>query len=184
MIVENSYRNLGTFDTGAFAAGLDKLGDGPWNADTARQKVFAVHKDTQTIIIQDFPLDWDGAGFPATLTNSKVVSLYPLLLPLISNLELKLNGKAARVLLVKLASNSSVYPHVDGGYYLNSAHRVHIPVKTNKDVLFTVNNVQRHLAINECIEISNSHEHSVVNNSSEERVHIICDIVPNHLISK
>jgi hypothetical protein len=182
MLVANKYLHIGFFDTSSIADNLAELGEAIWDEDSTRQQIFDVHKHTKTIIVQNFPLDWDGNLFPTELSKSKAFLLYPLLKPLIENLENVLDGKAGRVLLTKLNPNSSISPHVDNGYYLSVVHRVHVPVKTNEKVVFTVDGVSRHIAKNECVEISNSQQHSVVNNSDEERIHIICDIVPNYLI--
>lgn len=142
----------------------------------------AVHRNSSFIAIYDFPLEWRGNEYPSSiLVSSK--ELIPYVQPIIEWLELYHNGKVGRCMLVKLAKNSNVDPHIDPGYYLTNCRRNHIPIVTSPEVLFNVNNTSINMLEGTCYEIDNTKVHSVNNNSSIDRIHLIVDIIPNKLLS-
>ena len=58
------------------------------------------------------------------------------------------------------------------------SHRIHVPIKTNKNVLFSVDGEKRELNQGEIIEINNLKDHFVENNDpNEDRIHLIMDFV-------
>jgi aspartyl/asparaginyl beta-hydroxylase (cupin superfamily) len=55
-------------------------------------------------------------------------------------------------------------------------NRVHIPIITNKDVFFKIEDQIKQLKEGEMWEINNSERlHSVENNSNKDRIHLIID---------
>ena len=84
-------------------------------------------------------------------------------------------GYPIRIVLAMLKGNSSIATHRDGGESLLNNQRIHIPIITNEHVLFTVSRTTRNLEVGSITEINNEKLHSVENNSSEDRVHLIID---------
>ena len=152
-----------------------------WLIDQSRQNMEYPdrrnpHLYTNTYIIQDHKLDWkNGDQFNPVLKDK---DLYTIMLPIINELESRMCGKAARVLLIKLKANKDVTTHVDSGDYLNTVRRFHIPIITNKDVFYTVNNEKIHMEEGDCWEINNRRPHSVDNQSDQDRIHLLIDIMP------
>lgn len=66
---------------------------------------------------------------------------------------------------------------------LHYSRRIHIPVITNPEVYFTVNNEKINMIESQGYEINNTLPHSVENNSALDRVHIIIDIMPNNMLN-
>ena len=62
-------------------------------------------------------------------------------------------------LYAKLPSGESILEHYDGGLGFTLSHRIHVPIKTNKNVLFSVNGEERELNQGEIIEINNLKDH-------------------------
>lgn len=161
------------------ASGLDK----EWNIYTSRQKEVYddrvnPHLHTNTYIIQDHPLDWVFGTPIQSVTMDK--DLMDLISPIIEKLEDEIVGKSARVLLIKLGAGKDVALHVDGGDYLSSVRRFHIPIITNDNVFYTVNKETINMKAGECWEINNLKHHSVLNDSQEDRVHLLIDILPEY----
>ena len=161
------------------ASGLDK----EWNLYTSRQKEVYddrvnPHLHTNTYIIQYHPLDWIFGTPIQSATMDK--DLMDLISPIIENLEDEIVGKSARVLLIKLGAGKDVALHVDGGDYLSSVRRFHIPIITNDNVFYTVNKETINMKAGECWEINNLKYHSVLNDSEEDRVHLLIDILPEY----
>ena len=77
------------------------------------------------------------------------------------------------MILVKLLTNGSIPHHVDQGETLSKSHRMHLPIITNEQNLFSVGDSEVHMKAGELWEINNRREHGVVNGGSEDRIHLI-----------
>ena len=83
------------------------------------------------------------------------------------------------MIAVKLPGGGYIDTHKDFGKQLESGHRIHIPVITNESVLFTIGNETINMKQGEIWEINNQEEHSVVNDSIFDRIHLIIDWIKN-----
>jgi hypothetical protein len=84
------------------------------------------------------------------------------------------------VRLLSLAPGSLIKPHKDPGCgYADGLFRIHIPIVTNRDVYFTIEEEQLHLKAGECWYMDFSATHSIVNNGATARVHLIIDGIRN-----
>lgn len=83
----------------------------------------------------------------------------------------------ARGLITLLKPNTNIPKHKDSGYILEKGHRIHIPLKTNKNILFGVGNTTKNLLEGNIYEINNCRTHWVINNSTENRYHLILDLI-------
>lgn len=152
-----------------------------WLLDQSRQNMEYPdrrnpHLYTNTYIVQDHSLHWNiGEKFDPALKDKDI---YDMLRPIVLELQERVCGKAARVLLIKLEANKNVTEHTDSGDYLNAVRRFHIPIITNENVFYTVNGEKINMKEGECWEINNRKPHSVDNNSNEDRIHLLIDIMP------
>jgi len=62
---------------------------------------------------------------------------------------------------------------------LINSHRVHIPIVTNDQITFMVGGEEKQMKVGEVWEINNATFHRVMNESNEDRIHLILDWVPN-----
>ena len=60
---------------------------------------------------------------------------------------------------------------------MRKSHRIHLPLVTNDGVKFNVGDTTKNLLPGELWEINNRHRHTVKNNGTEDRVHMIMDFV-------
>lgn len=90
----------------------------------------------------------------------------------------------ARCLITCLKPFTNIPIHRDSGYILELGHRIHIPIKTNNNVLFNVGNTQKNLEKGKIYEINNCRRHWVNNNSKEPRYHLIIDLINPELLKK
>ena len=144
-----------------------------WDNFCFRQKTFEVHKETKTI-----PLIFDTDFRLKNPTYLNEYEIFKNEFKLLKNKLTKIYGKGfiIRAILVMLKSNSKIDRHIDSGESLSVCHRVHIPIITNKNVLFEIDNEIKNLKEGEMWEINNSEKiHSVVNNSDTDRIHLIVD---------
>ena len=168
-----NFKYIGKIKINNFKNKIKNFNDKLWDDFDFRQKTFEVHKETKTI-----PLIFD-TDF--RLSNPTYLNQYETFkdeFKIINSKLKKIYGKGfiIRAILVLLKSNSKIDKHIDTGQSLSICHRVHIPIITNKEVLFEIDNEIKNLKEGEMWEINNSEKlHSVTNNSNTNRIHLIVD---------
>jgi len=80
------------------------------------------------------------------------------------------------LMLVTLLAGEDIAEHIDEAGIYKYAHRVHIPIVTNSECVFTLDGEEGRMSAGEIVEINNTVPHFVVN-GDEDRVHLIMDIV-------
>jgi quercetin dioxygenase-like cupin family protein len=82
--------------------------------------------------------------------------------------------------LLSLAPGSNIKPHKDQGCaYHDGVFRIHIPIVTNPEVYFTIEEEKLQLLAGECWYMNFSATHSIVNEGTTSRVHLIMDGIRN-----
>ena len=176
-----NYKFHGMFDVSKISDYLLTYSD-EWFLDKERQMAYEVHKETNSIFIYDHATNWFIGNKYNLKINNAQSAMIELVSPIVKSLESIHDGKVGKCLFIKLPPNKSVGEHTDKMDYLGAARRHHIPITTNEDVLFFVNKESKNMKIGECWEINNSLLHSVENNGSTERIHLMLDILPNKFI--
>lgn len=148
-------------------AGLD------WDEFNFRQLRHKHHRETKTI-----PLLFNEEN----LFLPKYWDHYDLFGTEIANIKLlieKVNageGILRTAVLVMLPAKSKIYSHIDSGAIFKVSKRLHIPITTNMDCLFTVDEETIHMKEGEVWEINNDGKrHGVVNNGDTDRIHLMMD---------
>jgi len=153
-----------------------ELSKDEWDFWNLRQKTFGVHANTKT-----YPLRWaeqiNENTYQIFLKNKKSI-INQILLPEVSKLEKLYSGRCVNILFAKLLPHTIIHPHRDVSDLLLNIHRLHLPIITNENVDFYIHNKKYNLKEGTLYEINNALAHSVENNSSFDRVHLILDILP------
>ena len=187
MNFDGDLRKIGEIDIAQFAQRAAKITDAEWTADAFRQKTFEVHKQTQTIRMI---MDEDGRHRDPTY-HSSYQTYKELLEPVETFIRRQFEqtlkarrlrkkhgrGYFIRMILVKLLADGSIPRHVDQGETLAKSHRMHLPIITNEQNLFSVGDAEVHMKAGEVWEINNRREHGDVNGGREDRIHLIVDYV-------
>ena len=163
-----------------------------WHKNTHRQNALSEndgegitpHKKTQTV-----PLIFDETHKFLSFKYHERYSMFEkdlyYLINSILNPYYNTTGVLLRAMFVKLLGNSHIDPHVDLGQNMVVTHRVHIPIQTNPHCFMTVGETSKNLNQFEIWEINNTEKkHSVINDSNEERIHLIVDFLPTLLLEK
>lgn len=152
-----------------------------WNIDDVRQKSGLAQSETNVFWIIN--LVEEKFEHPLSVyTVNKTHDVNDPVFPILEFMEKKTNGLVARALLARLPAKSQVHPHKDRGRLFETARRFHIPIITNNKCSVTVADREVFMTAGECWEISNLRTHSAKNNGDTDRVHLIFDIIPKHLI--
>jgi hypothetical protein len=154
--------------------------DKEWELDTSRQDKLATHKDTKMFQLRFMSYNWEiGEGnnsydvnyFKNIKCNEDLKSIY-------NYLENIYKGKVVRTEIIQMNKKSFIKPHVDGGVMLQVGRRIHIPLITNSKVVFEVFGEKKYLEVGNWYEINNIIPHSVTNDSDQDRIHFIIDLMP------
>lgn len=84
--------------------------------------------------------------------------------------------RLGRVLITKLAPGKRIDPHVDGGSHAAYYERYHIVLQGLPGSVFRCGDEQVCMRTGEVWWFDNSVEHEVINNSCDDRIHMIIDI--------
>ena len=87
-------------------------------------------------------------------------------------------GTVLRAVVAKLPPGAKINRHKDSHPSFSVAHRIHIPLKTNDQVVFHVDDIRHQMHVGTAYEINNLLFHEVANNSDEDRIHFIFDYMP------
>lgn len=166
--------------------------DSEWSEYTFRQNNYFVHRHTSTIPITEFDaINWElntykqnsilDFDYKPILGNKKLLDFVT---PIFDYLQKIHNGKIAKSMFVKLRAGKNIDEHSDAGLYLNMAKRHHIPIITNDEVWFYIDGHKKNLRQGEIWQIDNSKLHKVENQSNQDRVHLIVDVVPNSYVGE
>ena len=102
--------------------------------------------------------------------------------PYIMQVMAELGGVWGRSRLMGLDPAAEVPAHVDVNYYWRTHLRIHIPVVTNPEVIFTCGDDSVHMKAGECWVFDSFQWHDVQNFGKDKRVHLVLDTVGGEAI--
>lgn len=148
-----------------------------WDQNTLRTK----HPNTAHADVSDIWLMFN--DIEGDVSNDIIVKPYPAFakLPqarlLIFGLMRLVEGVTlGRVIITKLAPGKKITPHADGGAPATYFSRYQIVLQSLPGALFTIGDETVNFESGEVWLIDNKKEHSVVNNSRDDRIVMIVDI--------
>lgn len=176
-----NFKYIGNYDINNIKSKVLQFSEKLWNDYTFRQDKHGVHKHTKTV-----PIIWKEPLNPNSQKNddNKYWSEYNSIKNDIDNLTNLINdnlckGRIESVLLINLLKNKNIQRHKDKGNYFYSHHRLHIPIITNENVIFEIDNEKKYLKAGEIWLINNNDKtHGVYNNSNTDRIHMLIDWRP------
>ena len=82
-----------------------------------------------------------------------------------------------KAMFANLKLKSKITPHIDMGPVLRKPQRIHIPIFTDQDFVYTkIGGVTYHLKPGSIYNFNNTIRHSVENNSTKDRINFIIDV--------
>jgi len=101
---------------------------------------------------------------------------YPLIVPILDELKKYYDYNYHASVIANLKPGGKVYPHCDRGDFLERCHRIHVPLKTNKDVVYWIEGNNYYWEMGNIYEFDNTRIHGVYNGSNQERLHLILNL--------
>jgi hypothetical protein len=182
-----NFFHIGNLDVAGLKKLVLDLTEEQWNSFSLRQKRYEVHQQTQTIGLVYDPDFRHSHPTKLPMLQAFERDLRPALFMAADHFEetsigqhlIRERGRGffVRASLVRLNAGCSIAEHQDNNFSLTHSHRIHLPILTNDEVLFTVGSETINLREGELYEINNRRMHSVRNNGSTDRVHLILDFV-------
>ena len=156
-----------------------------WNERTLRTQ----HPQTAHAEVDDIWIRFnDTAAYEATGNAASIVDqhesiwyppadvLWPVK-PMIFDLMRKMNAvRLGRVLITRLKPGRQIAPHIDGGDHAAYYERYHIVLQGLPGSLFRAGDEQVCMQTGQVWWFQNGVEHSVLNNSADDRIHIVVDL--------
>ncbi len=174
-----SYKELFKYEPDLLARLLADADDEIWLKNDFRQKAFAVHKNTKSIVY--VWSNFSDVNYQLVETHIPDNNPDPIHQEVwkVAHKIRDCYGTGARItklMLAKLDKRSEIMPHTDNGN-LREIHRCHLPVITTDECVFFINNEPHTFKPTFAFEFNNQRMHGVKNNSDHDRVHLICDVL-------
>ena len=97
--------------------------------------------------------------------------------PYIREVMAELGGPWGRSRMMGLEAGGTVPLHIDTNYHWRTHTRIHVPLITTPEVLFTCGGETVHMAPGECWTFDSFLPHTVVNGGTSKRIHLVLDTV-------
>lgn len=140
------------------------------HADTAHAEVSDIWVFFNDLASRDVANDREVIEYPAW---REIPQLRPLIYDLMRRVEAVRLG---RVMITKLPPGKSIAPHTDGGAPASYFMRYQIALQSLPGAVFNIADESVNFKTGECWRINNRAEHSVVNNSADDRIALIVDL--------
>lgn len=109
--------------------------------------------------------------------DQPVYKLLPEARPLVMNLMHYVGGeRLGRVIINKIAPGGVIYPHADTPSHAEYYSRFHIVLKSAPGVVFRCDDERAYFEPGSVFWFNNKLEHEVINNSEDDRIHMVVDI--------
>jgi len=157
-----------------------------WTQDTSRQDSVAIHRETNAIILRSrtAPASADKRvreSYPYNILyvgrRSAVAPEFPQTCRLIESFASSAGGLLGRVAIVNLKPNGVVKLHIDGGLYYKLRSRYHLVLQSSNGSRMTSNGEQLTMQEGELWWINNRLPHEAFNDSDQDRIHVIFDLI-------
>jgi len=157
-----------------------------WDKYNFRAKNSSVQNNTKCI-----PLYWIDYNW-INITEYRTINIYRFIefekyFSFVENIKNIINFKYPNTILyqvafTKLPNKMKISRHTDCTSKCAYPYRIHIVIKSNDNVIFFIDDKPYNFKEGEIVEINNMLYHSVENNSDEDRIHLLIDLIePRYL---
>jgi hypothetical protein len=153
---------------------LLKNWDSLWK-DIPERKEWYAQDSTDITLLYNLP-DSLTEVFSKFYINEKLIKEMNLQ-ELFTKLTLETGKRLGRAMLIKLPAKKSIASHIDRGHHLETCDRIHLPIITDDKVSFIINETVYPMPAGTLARINNNIEHSVLNKSENDRVHLVMDFI-------
>jgi hypothetical protein len=171
-------RELGAVDSAPLEQAVLAQGEDAWREFDHRQRAYDVHHDTQSIVLVFCDDRWPDVTVTRQPGWGRLVEAAEPLMGEIIGRHYRPGGLVLRAMAARLMAGGRIAPHIDALPSFVNAHRIHVPLTTNRGVRFTIDGRPCPMAPGHAYEINNQLPHSVMNAGGEHRISFIFDYLP------
>jgi hypothetical protein len=166
------FRRLGSADIDALTGRVKNIPESMWNSeDEDKPNKFANLNDTRHIMFRFYNTGnvYDYHDLP--LWDEWKDVLLPIMEQAARNLGYE-SYRFPRAMLARLPVGGEISAHSDRGasHYI---HKCHVPLISNPETIFYIEDKGMHLPVGEIIEVNNKRNHKVKNDGEQDRIHFI-----------
>jgi len=158
---------------------LDAISPEDWFASDYRQAVGNMD-NCNSIPIHHTPLcavaDCDGKAIKSIRKEKMYDKFYPLLEPILDELRKHYKFNQYAAFMARLHPGGVIGEHRDRGSFLETCHRVHVPLKSNPKVRYVIDGQSYYWEPGNIYEFDNTRVHGVYNDSEEFRIHLVINL--------
>ncbi len=179
MDIDTLLRDLGPVDVGPLAEAILAQDKEAWHEEQYRQKVFDVHKETESIVLVFVNLEaWPNVEIRKEPGWDRLADVAVPVMHDIVERHYPRGGTIVRAMAAKLLPGGKIRPHIDTHPSFHCGHRIHVPITTNPRVRFMIDGRPHRLEVGRAYEINNQKNHSVMNKGKDDRITFIFDYFP------
>ena len=179
MKLEVNQKIVGTVPQNLLDSILDIIEEDDWHVSDYRKGVGNM-SDTNTIPIFHTPLCASGLYTNEPIRSIRKEKLYdkffPKLEPIFDILKQIYTYRQFSVFIARLRPGGKIGFHRDSGNFLELCHRVHVPLQSNPNVEYIIDDKSYYWEPGNIYEFDNTKIHGVFNNSNEYRIHIVTNL--------
>jgi aspartyl/asparaginyl beta-hydroxylase len=160
------------------AGAVLQLPEDAWLCDQSRQNTFEVHNQTRSLVLLFNDGEWPDIQVEKKSAWESLAETAVPVMQEILNKHFDRGGVILSAMAARMLPHSTIEGHTDNHPMFSCAHRIHVPLLTNRDVIFLVGGKQITMDVGKGYEINNQLLHRVHNGGDENRIHFIFDYVP------
>lgn len=169
-----STRELGPVEIGELRSAVLDIPQSLWDEENAaKPNRFQALDRTQHIafrFVRDF-VDWRDS-FERPLWEEWRPLVEPVLRQAIKPYGYE-RGAFPRIMLARMAPGGVIQPHQDLGIAAKWPHKIHVPLVTNPQVTFFIDDTGYYFPEGHAVEVNNMAMHGVTNDGGAHRIHLI-----------
>jgi hypothetical protein len=139
------------------------------------KRVFELEADLENYNAGKSQFDWhESVDYPA-------YDLLPEVRPLVeAAMTIAKGERLGRVIVNRIKPGGRIFPHEDTPMHTSYYSRFHIPLQSQPGVIFKAGGEQVFMAPGDFWWFDNKAMHEVINNSADDRIHLVIDIRCRH----
>lgn len=147
-----------------------------WEADADKPNKFAMFADNTVHAVFQYPVS--GASHTESYYTPLWAMWEEVITPIVEHVTPAYGygeGRTTRIMLARLKAGASIPMHIDLSPSAEVPHKIHVPLWTNKKVLFLAEKMAYHLREGIAYEVNNRIRHGGINQGTDDRIHLIFD---------
>ena len=170
-------RDLCAVDPSAIVERLVRVSEKVWDrADAEKENKFFCFDHTRHIVHRFIPSNQDPRESYETMAWFAWRDFLQPLMDEIAEVYGYEQAAFPKAMFARLAAGQVIDRHVDGAGSNLVTHKIHVPLVTNPQAVFSVDDHEVHIPYGRAVEVNNIRPHAARNDGAEDRIHFIFEL--------